>query len=127
MGPIIGVPSEVAQRIKDTTDLVEVDELLPDVVDQPDVQVGEAPFDDILLLTEAPAQGYGRLVGILTDYARKGPRPLQLVVLDQLNRPHLFPAHSDPSETSISEHLELAFYGEPGDRRRLVRDDHGSR
>ena len=43
MGPVIGVPNEVAQRIKEETELVEVDEVLPDVVDEFDIQLGVRP------------------------------------------------------------------------------------
>ncbi len=126
MGPVIGVPVDVAEAIKDKTDLVEVDEVLPDVVDQPDVQVGRAPFGDLLLLIEAPVQGYGPLVGILSDYARNGPRPLELVVMDKDGNPHAFPGQVDVDDGSIHDHLKLAYYGEPGDRRPLIRGDESS-
>ncbi len=123
MGPVIGVPVDVAQAIKDKTDLVEVDEVLPDVVDQPDVQLGGTPFGDLLLLTETPSQGFGRLVTIFTDYAKDGPRPFELIVMDKDSNPHAFPAQLEPSGQTISNHLKLAFYGEPGDRRPLIRDE----
>ena len=126
MGPVIGVPVDVAQAIKDKTDLVEVDEVLPDVVDQPDVQVGGTPFGDLLLLTEAPAHGYGLLVDIITDYAKSGPRPFELVVIDKDGNPHAFPGQVDVDGGSIRDHLKLAYYGEPGDRRPLIRGDESS-
>jgi hypothetical protein len=122
IGPIIGVPVDVAQTIKDETDLVEVDEVLPDVIDAPDVQLGGAPFGDRLLLTEAPHQGYDGLVTIFTDYAKSGPRPFDLIVMDKEGNPHAFPPHLEPHGQAIRDHLQLAFYGEPGDRRPLIRD-----
>ena len=127
MGPVIAAPDEVAQRVKDETDLVEVDEVLPDVVDEPDVQLGPRPFGDILVLTEAPRHGFGQLVSIIADYAKKAPRPFEMIVIDKDGVAHAFPAHTDPSEGSIGDHLKLAYYGEPGDRRPLIRSDQGSR
>jgi len=121
MGPVIGVPDEVARRIKEETDLVEVDQVLPDVVDEPDVQLGTRPFGDILVLTESPRQGYGPVVSIVTEYAKNGPRPFKMIVIDNGGTPHPFPAHTNPSEQSIRDHLTLAYYGEPGDRRPLIR------
>jgi len=123
MGPVIGVPDDLAGRIRDETDLVEVDEVLPDVVDEPDVQLGAAPFGDILLLTETPAHGYGRLVSLITDYAKDAPRPFEMIVIDQHGNPNAFPAHVDVDGGSIRAHLKLAYYGEPGDRRPLIRDE----
>jgi hypothetical protein len=122
MGPVIGVPVDVAESIKDGTDLVEVDEVLPDVVEEPDVQLGGSPFGDLLLLTETPRQGYGSLVSIFADYAKNGPRPFDLVVTDKNGDRHAFPPHLEPNGQSIGDHLKLAFYGEPGDRRPLIRD-----
>jgi hypothetical protein len=122
MGPVIGVPDEVAQKIKDETDLVEVDQVLPDIVDEPDLQVGGPPFGDLLLLTETSPHGYGALVQFIADYAKTGPRPFLLTVSDKEGQSHPFPDHTDPSAVSIGAHLKLAFYGEPGDRRPLIRD-----
>jgi hypothetical protein len=122
MGPVIGVPLDVAQAIKDGTDLVEVDEVLPDVVEEPDVQLGGTPFGDLLLLTETPNERYDRLVSIFTDYAKNGPRPFELIVMDKNSNPHPFPPHLEPNGQTIGDHLKLAFYGEPGDRRPLIRD-----
>src|SRR5580700_11073837 len=126
MGPVIGVPDEVAQTIKDTTDLVEVDEVLPDVVDQPDVQLGGPPFGDVLLLTETSKRGYGVLVDIITAYAKNAPRPFEMTVMDQQDNPHAFPTQIDINGESIRDHLKLAYYGEPGDRRPLIRDEDSS-
>jgi hypothetical protein len=120
VGPIIGVPIDVAQAIKDTTDLVEVDGVLPDVVDEPDVQLGGTPFGDILLLTETPADGYGLLVSIFAEYANNGPKPFELIVIDENDIPHPFPIHIDVDRGSIRNHLKLAYYGESGDRRPLI-------
>jgi hypothetical protein len=125
MGPVIGVPIDVARSIKDGTDLVEVDEVLPDVVEEPDMQLGSSPFGDLLLLTETPSHGYGRLVNIVADYAKNGPRPFELTVMDKNSTPHAFPPHLEPNGQSIRDHLKLAFYGEPGDRRPLIRDHDG--
>jgi hypothetical protein len=123
MGPVIGVPVEVAQAIKDGTDLVEVDEVLPDIVEEPDVQLGGTPFGDLLLLSETPSQGFGRLVTIFADYAANGPRPFELIVMDKDGNPHAFPSNTEPNGQTIRDHLKLAFYGEPGDRRPLIRDE----
>jgi hypothetical protein len=122
MGPVIGVPNEVAQRIKDETDLVEVDEVLNDVVDEYDIQLGGPP-EDILLLVETPRDGFGGLVSFITDYAKHAPRPFELIVSDKNGSSHTFPDHVDVSEQSIKDHLKLAYFGEPGDRRPLLRDD----
>lgn len=121
MGPVIGVPDEVAGRIKEETDLVQVDQVLPDVVDEPDVQLGTRPFGDILVLTETPKDGYGQVVSIITEYARSAPRPFEMAVIDEDGIRHPFPAQTDPNEQSIHDHLALAYYGEPGDRRPLIR------
>jgi len=122
VGPVIGVPVDVAQAIMDKTDLVEVDEVLPDVVDEPDLQLGGKPFGDILLLTETPKDRYGLLVSIFTDYAKSGPTPFELIVIDKDGNPHAFPVQIDVDGGSIRDHLKLAYYGEPGDRRPLIRD-----
>jgi hypothetical protein len=123
MGPSMGVPVNVAQVIKDTTDLVEVDEVLSDIVEEPDMQLGGTPFGDRLVLTETPRQGYGRLVSIIVDYAKNGPRPFELIVMDKDGDPHAFPPHVEPNDQTIRDHLKLAFYGEPGDRRPLIRGE----
>ena len=122
MGPVIGMPNEVAQRVKDETDLVEVDEVLPDVADGYDIQLGATP-EDILLLVETPRDGFGRLVSFIADYAKRAPRPFELVVSDQNGKPHPFPGHLEVNDQSIRDHLKLAYFGEPGDRRPLLRDD----
>ena len=122
MGPVIAVPNEVAQRIKEETDLVEVDEVLPDVVDEYDIQLGGPP-EDILLLVEVPRDGFEHLVSLITDFAKRAPRPFDLIVRDQHGEPHTFPRDLEVNEQSIRDHLKLAYYGEPGDRRRLIRDD----
>jgi hypothetical protein len=121
MGPVIGVPNEVAQRIKDDTDLVEVDEVLPDLVDEYDVQLGGTP-EDVLLLVETPKDGFGRLVSFITEFAKSAPRPFELIVSDQHGNPHAFPGHLDVNGRSIMDHLKLAYFGEPGDRRPLLGD-----
>jgi hypothetical protein len=121
MGPVIGVPTEVADTIKETTDLVEVDQVLPDVVDEPDLQLGSRPFGDLLLLTETPTHGYGPLIDVIVKYADKGPRPFELTVIDKDGTAHAFPAHTEPSADVLRQHLTSAFYGEPGDRRPLIR------
>jgi len=123
MGPSIGVPVKVAQVIKDTTDLVEVDEVLPDIVEEPDVQLGGTPFGDRLVLTETPSAGFRRLVSIITDYAKDSPRPFELIVMDKNGNPNAFPPHLEPNGQAILDHLTLAFYGEPGDRRPLIPDE----
>jgi hypothetical protein len=122
MGPVIGVPNEVAQRIKEETELVEVDEVLPDVVEEFDIQLGGAP-EDILLLIETPRAGFESLVNFIADFAKRAPRPLRFIVSDQDGNPHAFPDHLDVNEQSIRDHLKLGYFGEPGDRRRLIRDD----
>ena len=122
MGPVIGVPNELAQRIKDETDLVEVDAVLPDVVDVFDVQIGATP-EDILLLVETPKDGFGPLVSLITDFAQHAPGPFELVVSDEQGNPHALPGTLGDSPESVRDHLKLAFFGEPGDRRPLLRDD----
>jgi hypothetical protein len=122
MGPILRVPDELARRLEDETDLVEVDHVLSDVADQIDVQLGTMP-GDILLLVETPKDGFGHLVSLITDYAKGAPKPLEFVVSDQDGNPHQFPPHTDVDEPSIRDHLNLAYFGEPGDRRPLLRGD----
>jgi hypothetical protein len=122
MGPVIGVPNEVAQRIKEETELVEVDGVLPDAVAELDIQLGGSP-EDILLLVETPKAGFELLVNMITDFAKRAPRPLELIVSDQEGNPHSFPDHVDVSEHSVRDHLKLVYFGEPGDRRRLIHDE----
>jgi hypothetical protein len=122
MGPVIALPNEVAQRIINETDLVEVDGVLPDVADEYDIELGTPP-EDILLLVETPRDGFGRLASFIADYAKRAPRPFPLTVSDQNGTLHPFPDHLDVSEQSISDHLKLAYFGEPGDRRPLLRHD----
>jgi hypothetical protein len=122
MGPIIRVPDEVARKLEGETDLVEVDQVLLDAVDEIDVQLGNTP-GDILLLTETPKDGFGLLVTYITDYAKSAPRPFDMVVSDKDGNLHSFPAHTDVGEQSIRDLLKLAYFGEPGDRRPLLRDE----
>jgi hypothetical protein len=84
------------------------------------VQLGGRPFGDILLLTESPSRGYGLLIDAVVAYADKGPKPVELTVIDKDGNPHAFPAHTDPSAESLRQHLASAFYGEPGERRPLI-------
>lgn len=121
MGPVIAVPDDVAGRLKEETDLVEVDEVLPDIVETLDVQLGDEP-GDILLLTETPAEGFGRLIDLIADseYAKSGSRSFALTVSDQQGNPHAFAA-TEVSEETIRNHLALAYFGEPGNRRPLLR------
>jgi hypothetical protein len=74
-----------------------------------------------LLLVETPKDGFGRLVSIIANYAKNAPRPFEMVVSDQNGTLHPFPPHSDVGEKPIEDHLRLAHYGEPGDRRPLLR------
>jgi hypothetical protein len=122
MGPVIALPNEVALKLKEETDLVEVDEVLPDVVEEYDIQLGGIP-EDILLLVEAPRDGFGPLVSFITDFAKRAPRPFELIVSDQNGNPHAFPGHVDVNGQSIRDHLKLAYFGEPGDRRPLLPED----
>jgi hypothetical protein len=64
-------------------------------------------------------------VNIFADYAKNGPSPFELTVMDKNSTPHAFPPNLEPNGQSIRDHLKLAFYGEPGDRRPLIRDDDG--
>lgn len=120
MGPIIRVPEDVAQRLAEETDLVEVDPVLPDAVDEPDVELGNPP-GVVLLLTETAKEGFGRLVSIIamSDYAKSAPEPFELTVRDKQGNPHAFPA-SPVNGQSIQDQLKLAYFGEPGDRRPLI-------
>lgn len=122
MGPIIRVPDDVAQRLVDETDLVEVDPVLPDAVDEVDVELGGSSGVDVLL-KEDPRDGFGRLVEMiaLSNYVRSAPEPFELIVRDENGDPHAFPATAVNGE-SIRNHLKQAFFGEPGDRRPLIRD-----
>src|SRR6202140_3148731 len=115
MGPIIWVPDDVAQRLEET-DLVEA-VVMPDAVDELDVQLGAAP-GVVLLLKETPNDGFGRLVSMITmsDYAKGAPEPFELTVSDKDGNPHAFPG-TVVNGQSIQDHLKLAYYGEPGDRR----------
>jgi hypothetical protein len=121
MGPIVRVPDDVAQRLVEETDLVEVDPLLPDAVDEVDVELGGASGVD-MLLKEDPKDGFGLLVSMIvtSDYAKSAPEPFDLIVRDKDGNPHAFSATAVNGE-SILDHLKLAFFGEPGDRRPLIR------
>ena len=116
------VPDDVAQRLAEDTDLVEVDPVLPNAVDELDVALGSPP-GVILLLRETPPEGFGRLVSIIamSDYARSAPEPFELTVSDKDGNPHAFPATAVNGQ-SIRDHLKLAYFGEPGDRRPLIPD-----
>jgi len=120
MGPIIRVPDDVAQRLAEETDLVEVDPLLPDAVDEIDIDLGPMP-GVVLLLKETPSDGYGRLVSMITtsNYAKSAPTPFELIVRDKDGNPHAFPGNAVNGQ-SIQDHLKLAFYGEPGGRQPLL-------
>lgn len=121
MGPIIRVPDDVARQLAAETDLVEVDPVLPDAVDELDVQLGDPP-GVVLLLRETPPDGFERLVGTIaaSDYAKSAPKPFGLVVRDKDGNPHPFGGDA-VNEQSIREHLQLSYFGEPGDRRPLLR------
>jgi hypothetical protein len=121
MGPIIRLPADVAQRLAEETDLVEVDPVLPDAVDEIDVELGSPP-GVIVLLVETPKDGFGRLVSMIVDsgYAKSHPKPFELTVRDKEGNPHAF-SSSFVDGQSIQDHLKLAYYGEPGDRRPLIR------
>jgi hypothetical protein len=119
MGPIMRVPEHLAQSLEET-DLVEA-VVMPDAVDAPDVQLGPTP-GVFLLLIETPKDGFGRLVSMIavSDYAKSAPTPFELTVRDKDGNPHAFPGTA-VSEQSIQDHLKLAYFGEPGDRRPLIR------
>jgi len=119
MGPIIGVPDEVAETLEQDTDLVEV-VAMADAVDQLDVQLGSAP-GVFLLLVETPKNGFGQLLTTISDYAGRTSGSLALTVRDKEGTAHPFP-DTTASPQSIHDHLKLAYYGEPGDRRPLLRD-----
>jgi len=121
LGPIIMVPDDVAQRLAEETDLVEVDPVLPDAVDELDVELGSEP-GVIVLLTETPKDGFGRLVSMIatSDYVKSAPEPFHLIVRDKDGNPHAFPTTAVNGE-AILDHLKLAFFGEPGNRRPLIR------
>lgn len=120
MGPIIKVPDDVAQRLAEETNLVEVDPVLPDAVDEIDVELGAMP-GVILLLKEEPDDGFGRLVSMIvtSDYAKSAPKPFELTVRDQNGDAHAFPNNAVNAQ-SIQDHLKLAFFGELGGRRPLI-------
>ena len=112
--------NDVAQRLEEETDLVEDVIDVPDAVDELDVQLGATP-GIFLLLTETPKHGFGPLVSLImtSDYARNAPEPFELIVRDKDNIPHAFPSTAVNGQ-SIQDHLKLAYFGEPGDRRPLV-------
>jgi len=120
MGPVMRVPAEVAQTLEEETDLVEA-VVLPDAVDGYDVALGGVFGSVVLLLVETPKDGFGRLVSVITasGYAQGRPSPFEMTVLDKDGNPHSFPA-VDPNGQAVEDHLKLAFYGEPGDRRPLL-------
>jgi len=92
LGPIIRMPDDVAQRLAEETDLVEVDPVLPDAVDELDVELGSEP-GVIVLLTETPKDGFGRLVSMIatSDYVKSAPNPFELTVRDKDGNAHAFP------------------------------------
>lgn len=120
MGPLIRVPDDVAQRLAAETDLVEVDPLLPDAVEELDVELGGQPGVDLLLI-ETPKGGFGRLVSMIamSDYAKSAPTPFELIVRDKDGNPHPFPDIAVNGQ-SILDHLKLAYFGERGNRRTLI-------
>lgn len=122
MGPVIRVPAEVAQTLEEDTDLVEA-VVLPDAVDFHDVELGGAFGSVVLVLVETPKDGFGGLVGVIaaSGYAQSRPNPFEMTVLDKDGNPHAFPA-TGSNEQAIHDHLKLAYYGEPGDRRPLLRE-----
>jgi len=120
MGPVIMVPDDVAQRLITETDLVEVADVMADAVDTVDVRLGSMP-GDLMVLKERPRDGYGQLVSLVaaSEYAKSAPQPFELTVSDKDGNPHPF-SGSSVNEQSIQEHLKLAYFGEPGDRRPLL-------
>jgi len=114
------VPDDVAQRLAEETDLVEVDPVLPDAVNELDVELGSPP-GVVLLLTETPKDGFGRLVSMIaaSDYVKSAPNSFELTVRDKDGNLHAFPTTAVNGQ-SILDHLKLAFFGEPGDRRPLI-------
>jgi hypothetical protein len=120
MGPIIGVPGDVAEQLEQDTDLVEVI-VEPDAVDELDISLGQQP-SVFLLLTETPKNGFGALVDVITasSYVQSRPRPFALTVRDKDGKEHPF-SGSIVDQSSIGDHLQLTYYGEPGDRRPLLR------
>jgi hypothetical protein len=120
MGPIIGVSGDVAEQLEQNTDLVEVI-VTPDAVDELDISLGDQP-SVFLLLTETPKSGFGALVDAInaSGYVRSRPRPFTMTVRDKDGAEHPF-SGSIVDESSIHDHLKLTYYGEPGDRRPLLR------
>jgi hypothetical protein len=120
MGPIVRVPDEVAERLEDT-DLVEA-VVMPDAVDEPDIELGPAG-GVFLLLVETPRHGFGALVGVITGSSyikdRAQGEPPELIVRDRDGQPHPFAAPS-VDDAAIQNHLGLAYFGVPGDRRPLL-------
>ena len=119
MGPVIRVPADVARRLIEETDLVEAAHLLLDTVDELDVELGDTT-GEVMLLTETPKDGYGRLVSFVVEYASGSPIPFELTVCDKQGDMHEFSA-GVVNEESIHDHLKLAYFGELGDRRPLIR------
>jgi Ni,Fe-hydrogenase III component G len=55
----------------------------------------------------------------MSDYAKSAPEPFELIVRDKDSITHAFPATA-VNEQSIQDHLKLAYFGAPGDRRPLI-------
>jgi hypothetical protein len=117
MGPVVRVPADLAATLQ-AGDLVEAVVVTSRAVDAVDVELGQG--GQLLELVEAPPHGYGELLTaiIWCSYVQRGPSDgdLTLVVLDAHGAPHPFPGGT-VTEASLRDHLALAHYGDPGERR----------
>jgi hypothetical protein len=123
MGPTARVPDDVAEHLEQDSDLVEAI-VIADAVEDPDIELGP-PGGVMLALVEVPKNGFGDIVNLIanSEYANNhlNGDGFELVVRDQAGEAHLFPG-GPVTPASIQGHLQLAYFGAPGDRRPLLDD-----
>jgi len=121
MGPTIRVPDDVAEGLEQDSDLVEAI-VIADAVEEPDIELGP-PGGVMLQLVEVPKHDFAAIVEFISGsrYAASNPSGdgFQLLVRDKNGDPHPFPGGPVTAD-SVRAHLQLAFFGMPGDRRPLL-------
>ncbi len=124
MGPVVRVPPEVAATLE-RGELVEQVISVPDAVEDVDVALG--PDGTLLMLVEAARQGYGELLDAIagSDYVRDHATGdgFVLTVLDVDEKAHPYPG-GPVTAASVRDHLALAYYGDPGERRPVLDPAH---
>jgi hypothetical protein len=125
MGPTARVPDDVAEHLEQDSDLVEAI-VIADAVEEPDIELGP-PGGVMLALVEVPKHGFDVIVNFIanSEYANNHANGdgFELVVRDEGGEPHSFQGGA-VTPASIQQHLQLAYFGAPGDRRPLL-DDRG--